>query len=331
MEAALVGYGYWGQVLLPILKSFENTLDYSLSFVCDRNQNHSAILKNKYPAIKVYSDFDDLLSEEDIELIFITTRVDTHYELARKSLQKGCHTFIEKPFVTNVNHADELTEIAISKSLKLMVGHRLLYSPSVQWIKNNIFKNNVPNGTVFEAAWKQWGIHQQMGVHWDLSCHYIAVLNYLIDSIPYKVKVNQMNGSSTGNPENINIILEYPYDVLAKIDVSWNNPYKQKELIVKTTDRLIHINHESNYPLIIYKAKAISKLVNGNETYNSSFNIQQKFDSTLMKEMQTIEYQINDFLTSIRKDGEILASAEIATGVVRTLCMIENEISKNSN
>ena len=67
------------------------------------------------------------------------------------------------------------------------------------------------------------------------------------------------------------------------------------------------------------------------ETYNSSFNIQQKFDSTLMKEMQTIECQINDFLTSIRKDGEILASAEKATGVVRTLCMIENEISRNSN
>ena len=50
-----------------------------------------------------------------------------------------------------------------------------------------------------------------------------------------------------------------------------------------------------------------------------------------MNEMQTIECQINDFLTSIRKDGEILASAEIATGVVRTLCMIENEIFNNSN
>ena len=97
----------------------ENTLDYSLSFVCDRNQNHSEILENQFPAIKIYSNLNDLLGKEDIELIFITTRVDTHYELARKSLQKGCHTFIEKPFVTNVNHADELTEIAISKSLEV--------------------------------------------------------------------------------------------------------------------------------------------------------------------------------------------------------------------
>ena len=56
MEAALVGYGYWGQVLLPILKSLEDTLDYSLSFVCDRNQSHSEILKNQFPAIKIYSD-----------------------------------------------------------------------------------------------------------------------------------------------------------------------------------------------------------------------------------------------------------------------------------
>ena len=50
-----------------------------------------------------------------------------------------------------------------------------------------------------------------------------------------------------------------------------------------------------------------------------------------MNEMQTIECQINDFLTSIKKDVEILASAKIATGVVQTLCMVENEISKNSN
>ena len=231
----------------------------------------------------------------------------------------------------NVDHANELTELAISKSLKLMVGHRLLYSPSVQWIKNNIFKSNVPNGTIFEAAWKNWGIHQKGGVHWDLSCHYIAVINYLMDSLPYNVRVNQLYRSAVGNPENINIIFEYPHDVLANINVSWNNPYKQKELIVKTTDQLIHINHESDNPLIIYKAKAISKLGNDNENYNSSFNIQEKFDSTLMKEMQTIECQIKDFFTSIRTDGKILASAEIATGVVRSLCMIEDKISKDSN
>jgi len=331
LKAALVGYGYWGKVLLPILKSLEDTLDFSLSLVCDHNQNNLASLKNKYQAIKVYSDFDDLLNQEDIELIFITTRVDTHFELIRKSLRKGCHTYVEKPFVMNIDHANEVTELAISKSLKLMVGHRLLYSPSVQWIKNNIFNNNVPNGTIFEAAWKNWGIHQQGGVHWDLSCHYIAVINYLMNSLPYNVIVSQLYQSSTGNPENINIILEYPNNILAIIGVSWNNPYKQKELIVRTTDQLIHINHESNYPLIIYEAKAIPKLMNGNETYNSFFNIQQKFDNTLMNEMQTIECQINDFITSIKKDVEILASAKIATGVVQTLCMVENEISKNSN
>lgn len=329
MKAALIGLGYWGKVIFPILKSLEDLLGFKLVCICDYYEDILKKYKQDYPSINVYINFDELLDSEKVDLVFITTGVDTHYELTKTSLKKGCHTFVEKPFVVNVDHANELTELAMSKSLKLMVGHRLLYSPSIQWIKNNFLKKYVPDGTVFEAVWKNWGIHQQRGVHWDLACHYIAVLNHLTRNLPVRATVNQLSVSSTGNPENINIILEYPHNVLAKIDVSWNNPYKLKELIVKTADRLIHINHESNYPLIIYEALAISKFHNSNETYNTSFNMKQRFDRSLMNEMQTIESQFDDFITSIRKDENILVSAEIATGVVQTLCMIDNEILKN--
>ena len=140
MKAALVGLGYWGKTILPILKSLEKSLNFKLKHVCDHNKENLNECIKYWPSTSIHSDFDELLDSEQLDLVFITTRIGTHYDLVRKSLENNCHTFVEKPFMTKLSHARELNEIAIYKSLTLMVGHRLLYSPSIQWVKKKVFK-----------------------------------------------------------------------------------------------------------------------------------------------------------------------------------------------
>ena len=326
MKAALVGLGYWGKIILSIIKSLEESLGFKLEHVCDCLEDNLIDCKKRYPLINAHFDFDKLIDSEKIDLVFITTGIDTHYNLVKKSLENGCHTFVEKPFVLNVDQAFELDELAKSKSLTLMVGHRLLYSPSIQWLKNNTFANAVPDGTIFEASWKNWGIHQPYGVHWDLACHYIAVSNYFMESIPEILSVTPIATSSSGNVENVSICLEYPQNSIVKIDVSWNNPFRRKELILKTPGQLIYIEHESDYPLIVYEAKAILKYQNNQVYYKTNFSLQNKYNKRILNEMQTIEAQFTDFVKSIKTGKSVLASADLAIGVVKTLCQIDSAL-----
>ena len=61
MKAALVGLGYWGKTILPILKSLENSLNFKLQHVCEHNKkNLNECIKN-WPSTIIHSDFDKLI------------------------------------------------------------------------------------------------------------------------------------------------------------------------------------------------------------------------------------------------------------------------------
>ena len=113
IKAGLIGLGYWGKVVFPILKSLESDLNFKLISICDHNDDILMQYKQDFPSIKTYTDIDELLHIDELNLIFITTNLDTHYKLVKKCLMKGCHIFVEKPFVKNIDEANELIKISL--------------------------------------------------------------------------------------------------------------------------------------------------------------------------------------------------------------------------
>lgn len=324
MNAALIGLGYWGKTILPIIKNIENSLGFKLEHVCDHNKKNFIDYRSKYPCIEFHYDCIKLL-ELDLDMVFIATGLHSHYELAELFLNKGCHIFIEKPFVTNVEQAVELNKLAQSKSLTLMIGHRLLYSPSIQYVKNNIFNKSNKN-ILIQASWLQWGIHQQAGVHWDLASHYLAVFSYLIGVQPKIVALNPLGVSPIGNIENLQLDLDYKHGISVNINVNWNNPYKKKEIVIETSQNIIHINFTGDYPLIIYE---ITKC-NGADSYGKIIRMIEKYSREDMNEMRTIENEFSDFVNSAKTGNEVIASASIASNVVKTLISIDDYSEKKS-
>ena len=321
MNAALIGLGYWGKVVLPILVGMEKQQEFKLEHVCDHNEENILKYKNIYPNMNFHLESDELLKLDKLDMVFITTGLHTHYELAKLFLTKGCHTFIEKPFVLTVNEANKLNKLAQSKSLTLMVGHRLLYSPSFQYVKN-YFNCKINNGAKIEASWLQWGIHQSNGVHWDLACHYLAMFYNLIGRTPMVSRVMPVATSASGNVEKIKISLDYKGRINATISASWNNPYKKKEIIITFSDSIIFMCFDNEFPLTIYQI--VNNKNNKRGEYDKSLVIKEKFDNNVMNEMTTIENEFIDFISCARSGDSVIASTEIATDVVKTLCSIDN-------
>jgi predicted dehydrogenase len=86
--------------------------------------------------VKVYDDFEKCLEAEKPDACIISVHTKLHFEMAQLALESGVHTFVEKPFVLNVEEGERLIQLAQEKNRVLMVGHVVRFMPAYTSLKN---------------------------------------------------------------------------------------------------------------------------------------------------------------------------------------------------
>lgn len=100
--------------------------------VWERTKN---LAQEKYPQVKTYRSYEELLSDADIDLVVVNTPNITHYEYTKLALLAGKHVVVEKPFTATVRQAEELDALALSKGLQLSVYHNRRYDSDFRTVK----------------------------------------------------------------------------------------------------------------------------------------------------------------------------------------------------
>jgi predicted dehydrogenase len=91
--------------------------------VCDRELLMARQLQERFRVPAAYDDLDALLEESSPDVVHITTSPESHFALARKCLESGCHVYVEKPFTLYEREARELIDLARARGLKITAGH----------------------------------------------------------------------------------------------------------------------------------------------------------------------------------------------------------------
>ncbi len=91
--------------------------------VCDREPLMARQLSERFPVKRHFSDLTELLSDARPDVVHITTPAESHFEIARSCLERGCHVYVEKPFTLHAEEAQTLVALADERGLKLTVGH----------------------------------------------------------------------------------------------------------------------------------------------------------------------------------------------------------------
>jgi predicted dehydrogenase len=90
---------------------------------CDREELMAKQLCERFPIEASYTDLDDLIAKALPDVVHITTPPQSHFEIARECLQRGCHVYVEKPFTLDTEEAQELIDIAKRTGRKITAGH----------------------------------------------------------------------------------------------------------------------------------------------------------------------------------------------------------------
>jgi predicted dehydrogenase len=132
LKVGIVGVGQFGQNHARILSQSDKCEFVGLY---DKNKQRAEEIAEKIGA-RIFPDFDSLLDECDALVNVVTTI--SHYELAKKALESGIHVFIEKPITSDLWQAEEITELAKKRNLKIQVGHVERFNPIVMEMEDKI-------------------------------------------------------------------------------------------------------------------------------------------------------------------------------------------------
>src|SRR5205823_3515225 len=122
----LIGAGNYARaMLLPHFKS----AGVELQSVATASGVTARAVAEKFGFRYCVSGADEVLADEEVNLIVIATRHDTHAELARRSLERGRHVFVEKPLALNDLELDSVIAAAAQAKGELIVGYNRRFSP----------------------------------------------------------------------------------------------------------------------------------------------------------------------------------------------------------
>lgn len=87
---------------------------------------------------KVYTNLEEMLSDPEIDAVYVASPNSLHYHHAKAALLKNKHVMLEKPFTGNVKKAEELIKLAQDKELILMEAITNVHLPHMEYVKRRI-------------------------------------------------------------------------------------------------------------------------------------------------------------------------------------------------
>jgi predicted dehydrogenase len=175
----------------------ENETIANILWIVDSDEKKLMAIKFAYPNARVTTDWREVLSDPEVDLVDICLPDNFHYAVARAALLAGKNVYCEKPFTSTAEEALELAELAEEKSLVTRVGHNFPKNPVHEITRELITNDEIGDLVLFRASmhvdvladpntpfmWRCDGDLAPTGVVGDVASHLFSFISFLIGPI----------------------------------------------------------------------------------------------------------------------------------------------------
>lgn len=135
LKVATVGSGFIVDWFLNAVKQNEGIKCIAMY---TRTKTKVEALAKQYEVDNIYEDYDLMLANQDIEVIYVGNVNSLHYEFAKKALLSGKHVICEKPFTSNLEELKDLFKIASDKGKYIFEAIVTTHMPNYLLLKESI-------------------------------------------------------------------------------------------------------------------------------------------------------------------------------------------------
>jgi len=137
----VVGVGWWSsQAHLPALSKNKRA---NLVAIADINIDKLNQAKKNFDIPNIYTSYKEMINNEDLDGVVIAVPHKYHYEIALEALKNNLHIMVEKPMVLEVDHGNDLLELAKKNNIEVIVGYPWHYNLQVEQVKEWVDKEEI--------------------------------------------------------------------------------------------------------------------------------------------------------------------------------------------
>lgn len=179
---------------IPGMQQADNCELYAIA---GRNPEKVKAFQEKFGFEKTYTEYEDLLADENVVAVYIPLPNQLHYEWVMKAIEAGKHVLCEKPLAPTAKQAEELFAVAREKGVFLMEAFAYLHTPYITALQKEIDDGTIGEVCYMESAFLTSGyslsnIRMQKdcfgGATYDLGCYCTSMILSMLGKEPVKVQ-----------------------------------------------------------------------------------------------------------------------------------------------
>lgn len=268
MKIAIVGFGYWGKIVLNHLMNLKPRLKYLC--VVDIDQKKKEEIESLH--LDFYSDINQVYNQ--VDALIICTWEPTHSYIARECLLRKKHVFVEKPLAISFKEADALIKIAQRNNLILMVDQTFLFDKSFLLIKKMLERGDLGRILRIDSFRYSPGIIKPFtNVIVDLFPHDLGIFLSLFKPLKHRPKVIEFFPQRLVNQDYDSALISLDFQLtVTNSYLSWNHPVGKREMVFygqkgillwlrenSDVDLLSHFQYQLQKPILVKEEKIIGK------------------------------------------------------------------------
>lgn len=208
--------------------------------VGNRTYEKGVAFAQKYGIDKVYDHYEEIFTDPEVDVIYLTTPHNTHYGFMKKALENGKHLLVEKSITLNSDELEEMIAIAEEKNLivaeAMTIWHMPLYKKLWEIVESGKI-GKVQMITMNFGSYKEYNMNNRFfnrnlagGAMLDIGVYALSIVRSFMSSMPDQI-VSQWLPAPTGVDEQATILLKNPDGQMATVALSLHSKQPKRAMI----------------------------------------------------------------------------------------------------
>lgn len=255
----IIGAGNFTKAaLLPAFR----TLKADIRYIASNSGVSGTMMAKKYGIANSTTDYREILRDQEVDTVCITTRHHQHADMIMEALEAGKHVFVEKPLAINPEQLEAIENVyARHRGQQLMVGFNRRFSPHALKMKSLLDpaapKNIVATMNAGFIPYNLWFHDMATGGGRIIgeACHHIDLMTFLSGSLVEAVCMTSMGTHPQENTDNASILLKFKNGDLGVLNyfANGNKAYSKERIEVYSQEKTLILDNFMRLEAFGYK------------------------------------------------------------------------------
>lgn len=230
-----------------------NEVNGDIYGVYNHNIDKAKKFAEEFKVKKVYENYEDILKDEDVDVIYVATPHNLHYKALLDAVNNNKHVLCEKAITVNAKQLDEVLKIADDKGLVVLEAMTIYHMPIYKKVRELVNLGAIGKVKMIQVNFgscKEYDVNNRFfnkelagGALLDIGVYAVSFARYFMESKPNTI-LTTANYFETGVDEQSGIIMKNDCDQMAVISLTMRAKQPKRGVIAGEFG-YIEIN---NYP-----------------------------------------------------------------------------------